>query len=98
MRWKTRGDGEAEDGSPAGWSGASSVRRSLRDGEGKERRGDAPAATSAVEVDAALESELRVFTHDGHMGGIGEGCRGGRAGAASNEWEEVCAVTVPTHA
>jgi hypothetical protein len=40
-----------------------------------------------VVEEAAAESELRVFTHDdGHMGGIGEGCRGARRGR--REWEE----------
>jgi hypothetical protein len=91
MRWKTRGDGEAEEhGAAAGESGASSVRRSLRDGEGKERRGDPTSAVEVVvEEEAAAESELRVFTHDdGHMGGIGEGCRGRVGGDGNGKRQE----------
>lgn len=86
MRWKTRGDGEGEDGA-AGESGPTRDRRSLRDAEGKESRGDAPAAgTRAVEVEVAAQSELRVFfTQDGHIGGIGGGLRRG-AGARRCDW------------
>ena len=84
MRWKTRGDGETADGrAAAAESGASRDRRSLRDGLGMERRGDAPAAgTRAVEVEAAAGSELRVLTHDGHMGRCGAVART-QAGSAS---------------
>lgn len=70
MRCKTRGDGEAEGGAVAAESGASSDRRSLRDGLGMERREDAPApaaGTRAVEVEAAAVSELCAFTQDAHM-------------------------------
>jgi hypothetical protein len=71
MRWKTRGEAD-EDGLTAAESGTSRDWMSLRDGEGKERREEAPEErTRAVEVEAAGadEERERVFTKDGHMGG-----------------------------
>jgi hypothetical protein len=74
-RWKTRTEEEGEQGAAGGGEGVaasdrSSAWRSLREGEEKDRRGEA-AATSAVEGELEVEvaDEGRVFTQGSHMRG-----------------------------
>jgi len=84
-RWKTRTVEEyGEQGAAGGGEGVaaserSSAWRSFREGDEKDRRGEAAVATSAVEDEEEVEvveegevEEGRVFTQGSHMGEDGQ--------------------------